>query len=134
MGEKATTLADAFAQRCTYWGAFLGALVWAPLLIGTGAISAAVDFTDDIFNLLLITLAFAPSVAVLTVGAGALLGAWIGVCFAPRTSKGYLPRRVSGAWSLAWRIAWRTFLYSTCGSGLGYLAMYLIYVIADRIS
>ncbi|MCA9270818.1 MAG: hypothetical protein KDA41_20200 [Planctomycetales bacterium] len=132
-GAKAASEAEALARRYVYWGSLFGALFWAPLLVATGIAAMNSHFGEAIHFGLLVGLAFAPSIAVLTVGGGAMLGAWHGSAAASRKAGSYEESGGANAWALAWRISWKTFLYSTFGSGLGYLAMYLLYVIGEII-
>ena len=110
------------------WVAVLGtaalitaAAIWVSGGSGTG--SGGRDATEG----LLWGLAFVPSLALLPVGAAALIGAglarWIEKA---RRSDPAERRSISAALGLAWRIAWMSFVWSTFLSGAGYLAMYVI--------
>jgi hypothetical protein len=115
------------------WVAVLGtaALITAAAIWVSGGSAAGSVFRDATEGLLWV-LAFVPSLAMLPVGAAALIGAalarWI-----ERARRSDLARRksVGAGLGLAWRIAWMSFVWSTFLSGAGYLAMYVIALFID---
>ncbi len=72
-------------------------------------------------------LVFLPSLALLPVGAGAMLGAALArKTEAWRIAAPEERQRIGAGMGLAWRIAWKSFVWATFASGIGYLLMFLI--------
>ncbi len=111
------------AKTYVVTGAWLGLATAGLLALAAGVRLSALP-GGDISAALLIALAFVPSLAMLPVGAGALLGA----ALAGRSMAGFLLQgeyEPSCGMRFAWRIAWKTFLFSTLFSGIGYGLMVL---------
>jgi hypothetical protein len=75
-------------------------------------------------------LAFFPSLAFLPVGLSVLVGAWIANWQIRARHRG-APLQRTGAYRLAWRVAWMSFVFSTLLTGVGYLIMLLMWVVAE---
>jgi hypothetical protein len=71
-------------------------------------------------------LVFLPSLALLPVGAAAMLAAVFVRVKAATLSDPVERARMRGGVRLAWRITWMSFVLATFASGFGYLVMYII--------
>jgi len=85
----------------------------------------------ELLRMPVLAVIFLPSLAMLPVGAAALLGAAVARRKAAAIADPDQRARIAAGTGLAWRIAWRSFLGATFASGIGYLAMYVIALFLD---
>jgi hypothetical protein len=126
------------AKRRIGYAALAGVLGTAGLLILLGVVAGSVPRQDpggalihDLAEVALITLAFLPSLALLPVGAAAMLGAVLAKLEAARTEDPVERARMRAGVRMAWRMTWKSFVWATFLSGFGYLVMYVIALFMD---
>jgi hypothetical protein len=101
-----------------------------PLLVCAGAGTPSGPPLGPL-SMLSVGILFVPSLACLPIGAAALIGGSRARAAAGKIADPRQRQRMAAGWGLAWQIAWKSFLWSTFGSGLGYLVMYLFFLIPE---
>jgi hypothetical protein len=125
-------VARAYVLHATWLGVVCTA-AWITLAaIVTLNPSSPESRVTSVMGLFVGALVLVPSLALLPVGAAAMVGALLAKKIeGARTSDPEERQRISAGMGLAWRIAWKSFLLSTFLSGVGYLVMYVIVLLYD---
>ena len=85
----------------------------------------------ELLRMPVLAVIFLPSLAMLPVGAAAMLGASLAKRRAAAMADPAERARMAAGMGLAWRIAWKSFLLATFLSGIGCLVMYVIALFLD---
>ena len=106
------------------------------ILLGVAADSLSAGdpagrWVHDLAEMVFAPLVFVPSLALLPVGAVAMLAAVLVKLKAATISDPVERARMRAGVRLAWRITWRSFVWATFLSGFGYLVMYVIALFTD---
>ena len=126
------------AKRHVGCATLAGVVGTAGLLISLGVAADSLTAGDPLFRwidpvstVVLGTLIFVPSLALLPVGAAAMLAAVLVKLKAARIEDPVERARMRAGVRLAWRIAWKSLVWATFLSGFGYLVMYVIALFMD---
>lgn len=125
-------VARRYVLRATWLGVFCTAALITLAAVVADNTFPRKSFLTEVVGLILGTLGYVPSLALVPVGAAAMVGAAVAKRIeGPRTSDPNERQRIAAGMGLAWRIAWVSFLLSGFFSGFGYLAMYVIVLFMD---
>lgn len=136
--KKRAPATHPMAKKYVVVSASLTAAVTAVLIVAVTFLIDSVLFVEGVhpyaqgvLDTSLGLLAFFPALAFIPISIGAIIGALLAKLRIAMIRDSEGEQRPVRAMRLAWRITWKSFLWSTFGTGIGYLMIHLYFAVAD---